>query len=142
HLCIEKVIFREMFMLAFAGTANILAHTLYGIKHAVTATLHIVMGHIQPVDVCTFSTPSKLLRFGFSAMFGFGARTLALAEKHRWMPSNQRKDFAFIKTLADLKPEELKQSGKIPKLQKYVSLKIKLYKFLILFKFDHQAKQS
>ncbi|XP_069637694.1 ceramide kinase-like protein isoform X2 [Haliaeetus albicilla] len=93
-----------------AGTANILAHTLYGIKHAVTATLHIVMGHIQPVDVCTFSTPSKLLRFGFSAMFGFGARTLALAEKHRWMPSNQRKDFAFIKTLADLKPEECELS--------------------------------
>ncbi|NXW04534.1 CERKL protein, partial [Fregetta grallaria] len=93
-----------------AGTTNILAHTLYGIKHAVTATLHIVMGHIQPVDVCTFSTPSKLLRFGFSAMFGFGARTLALAEKHRWMPSNQRKDFAFIKTLADLKPEECELS--------------------------------
>uniref|UniRef100_A0A663LR82 Ceramide kinase like n=1 Tax=Athene cunicularia TaxID=194338 RepID=A0A663LR82_ATHCN len=93
-----------------AGTTNILAYTLYGIKHAVTATLHIIMGHIQPVDVCTFSTPSKLLRFGFSAMFGFGARTLALAEKHRWMPSNQRKDFAFIKTLADLKPEECELS--------------------------------
>ncbi|KFV05629.1 Ceramide kinase-like, partial [Pterocles gutturalis] len=93
-----------------AGTTNILAHTLHGIKHAVTATLHIVMGHIQPVDVCTFSTPSKLLRFGFSAMFGFGARTLALAEKHRWMPSNQRKDFAFIKTLTDLKPEECELS--------------------------------
>uniref|UniRef100_A0A8C3Q2Q0 Ceramide kinase like n=1 Tax=Chrysolophus pictus TaxID=9089 RepID=A0A8C3Q2Q0_CHRPC len=89
-----------------AGTTNILAYTLYGIKHAVTATLHIVMGHIQPVDACTFSTPSRLLRFGFSAMFGFGARTLALAEKHRWMPSNQRKDFAFIKTLADLKTEK------------------------------------
>ncbi|XP_064017829.1 ceramide kinase-like protein isoform X4 [Pogoniulus pusillus] len=27
-----------------AGTTNILAHTLYGVKHAVTATLHIVMG--------------------------------------------------------------------------------------------------
>ncbi|KFO88962.1 Ceramide kinase-like, partial [Buceros rhinoceros silvestris] len=93
-----------------AGTTNILAHTLYGIKHVVTAALHIVMGHIQPVDVCTFSTPSKLLRFGFSAMFGFGARTLALAEKHRWMPSNQRKDFAFIKTLADLKPEDCELS--------------------------------
>ncbi|XP_054236942.1 ceramide kinase-like protein [Indicator indicator] len=93
-----------------AGTTNILAHTLCGIKHAVTATLHIVLGHIQPVDVCTFSTPSKLLRFGFSAMFGFGARTLALAEKHRWMPANQRKDFAFIKTLADLKPEECELS--------------------------------
>nr|XP_025966104.1 ceramide kinase-like protein isoform X1 [Dromaius novaehollandiae] len=93
-----------------AGTTNILAHTLYGIKHPVTATLHIIMGHVQPLDVCTFSTPSKLLRFGFSAMFGFGARTLALAEKHRWMPSNQRKDFAFIKTLANLRPEECELS--------------------------------
>ncbi|XP_067155081.1 ceramide kinase-like protein, partial [Apteryx mantelli] len=93
-----------------AGTTNILAHTLYGIKHPVTAALHIVMGHVQPVDVCTFSTPSKLLRFGFSAMFGFGARTLALAEKHRWMPPNQRKDFAFIKTLANLRPEECELS--------------------------------
>ncbi|KGL77978.1 Ceramide kinase-like, partial [Tinamus guttatus] len=93
-----------------AGTTNILAHTLYGIKHPVTATLHIIMGHVQPVDVCTFSTPSRLLRFGFSAMFGFGARTLALAEKHRWMPSNRRKDFAFIKTLANLRPEECELS--------------------------------
>ncbi|KAJ7408032.1 Ceramide kinase-like protein [Willisornis vidua] len=93
-----------------AGTTNILAHTLYGVKHVVTATLHIIMGHIQAVDVCTFSTPSKLLRFGFSAMFGFGARTLALAEKHRWMPSSQRKDFAFIKTLADLRAEECELS--------------------------------
>uniref|UniRef100_A0A8B9S5B4 Ceramide kinase C-terminal domain-containing protein n=1 Tax=Apteryx owenii TaxID=8824 RepID=A0A8B9S5B4_APTOW len=43
-------------------------------------------------------------------MFGFGARTLALAEKHRWMPPNQRKDFAFIKTLANLRPEECELS--------------------------------
>uniref|UniRef100_A0A8C8RA97 Ceramide kinase C-terminal domain-containing protein n=1 Tax=Pelusios castaneus TaxID=367368 RepID=A0A8C8RA97_9SAUR len=43
-------------------------------------------------------------------MFGFGARTLALAEKHRWMPSNQRRDFAVIKTLASLKPEECELS--------------------------------
>ncbi|XP_073162163.1 ceramide kinase-like protein isoform X2 [Lepidochelys kempii] len=70
----------------------------------------IPAGHIQPVDICTFSSPSKLLRFGFSAMFGFGARTLALAEKHRWMPSNQRRDFAVIKTLASLKPEECELS--------------------------------
>nr|XP_008176526.1 ceramide kinase-like protein isoform X1 [Chrysemys picta bellii] len=93
-----------------AGSTNVLAHTLHGINHAVTATLHIIMGHIQPVDICTFSSPSKLLRFGFSAMFGFGARTLALAEKHRWMPSNQRRDFAVIKTLASLKPEECELS--------------------------------
>ncbi|KAF5910667.1 hypothetical protein HPG69_004756 [Diceros bicornis minor] len=62
--------------------------------------------HVQPVDVCTFSTSGKLLRFGFSAMFGFGGRTLALAEKHRWMSPNQRRDFAVIKALAKLKPED------------------------------------
>uniref|UniRef100_K7F246 Ceramide kinase like n=1 Tax=Pelodiscus sinensis TaxID=13735 RepID=K7F246_PELSI len=93
-----------------AGSTNVLAYTLHGIKHVVTATLHIIMGHIQPVDICTFSSPSKFLRFGFSAMFGFGARTLALAEKHRWMPSNQRRDFAVIRTLASLKPEECELS--------------------------------
>ncbi|XP_015417305.1 PREDICTED: ceramide kinase-like protein [Myotis davidii] len=66
----------------------------------------IIQGHIQPVDVCTFSTTGKLLRFGFSAMFGFGGRTLALAEKHRWMSPTQRRDFAVIKALAKLKPED------------------------------------
>uniref|UniRef100_A0A7M4F4J7 Ceramide kinase like n=1 Tax=Crocodylus porosus TaxID=8502 RepID=A0A7M4F4J7_CROPO len=92
------------------GSTNVLAYTLHGVKHTVTATLHVIMGHIQPVDICTFSSPSKLLRFGFSAMFGFGARTLALAEKHRWIPPNQRKDFAVIRSLASLKPEECELS--------------------------------
>ncbi|XP_041578866.1 ceramide kinase-like protein isoform X2 [Vulpes lagopus] len=89
-----------------AGSTNVLAHSLHGIPHVVTATLHIIMGHVQPVDVCTFSTTGKLLRFGFSAMFGFGGRTLALAEKHRWMSPNQRRDFAVMKALAKLKPED------------------------------------
>uniref|UniRef100_A0A8C5W549 CERK like autophagy regulator n=1 Tax=Microcebus murinus TaxID=30608 RepID=A0A8C5W549_MICMU len=89
-----------------AGSTNVLAHSLHGISHVVTATLHIIMGHIQLVDVCTFSTTNKLLRFGFSAMFGFGGRTLALAEKYRWMSPNRRKDFAVMKTLAKLKPED------------------------------------
>ncbi|XP_047578290.1 ceramide kinase-like protein isoform X2 [Lutra lutra] len=89
-----------------AGSTNVLAHSLHGIPHVVTATLHIIMGHIQPVDVCTFSTTGKLLRFGFSAMFGFGGRALALAEKNRWMSPNQRRDFAVMKALAKLKPED------------------------------------
>nr|XP_010601093.1 ceramide kinase-like protein isoform X2 [Loxodonta africana] len=88
------------------SSTNVLAHSLHGVPHVVTATLHIIMGHIQPVDVCTFSTMGKLLRFGFSAMFGFGGRTLALAEKCRWMSPNQRRDFAIIKALAKLKPED------------------------------------
>ncbi|XP_025768427.1 ceramide kinase-like protein isoform X3 [Puma concolor] len=96
----------KQFKKILAGSTNVLAHSLHGIPHVVTATLHIIMGHIQPVDVCTFSTTGKFLRFGFSAMFGFGGRTLALAEKHRWMSPNQRRDFAIIKALAKLQPED------------------------------------
>ncbi|XP_056841365.1 ceramide kinase-like protein isoform X2 [Rattus norvegicus] len=93
-----------------AGSTNVLAHSLFGIPHVVTATMHIILGHIQSVDVCTFSSAGKLLRFGFSAMFGFGGRTLALAEKYRWMSPSQRRDFAVIKALAKLKPEDCKIS--------------------------------
>ncbi|XP_015261565.1 PREDICTED: ceramide kinase-like protein [Gekko japonicus] len=93
-----------------AGSTNILAHTLNGVQHITTAALNIILGHLQPVDICSFSSPTKLLRFGFSAMFGFGSRTLAFAEKHRWMPSDQRKNFAVIKTLASLKPEDCELS--------------------------------
>uniref|UniRef100_A0A452G5J0 CERK like autophagy regulator n=1 Tax=Capra hircus TaxID=9925 RepID=A0A452G5J0_CAPHI len=84
-------------------STNVLAHSLHGVSHVITATLHIIMGHIQPVDVCTFSTMGKFLRFGFSAMFGFGGRALAVAENHRWMSPNQRMDFAIMKALAKLK---------------------------------------
>ncbi|XP_055145885.1 ceramide kinase-like protein isoform X4 [Symphalangus syndactylus] len=87
-------------------STNVLAHSLHGVPHVITATLHIIMGHVQLVDVCTFSTAGKLLRFGFSAMFGFGGRTLALAEKYRWMSPNQRRDFAVVKVLANLKAED------------------------------------
>ncbi|XP_025261252.1 ceramide kinase-like protein isoform X3 [Theropithecus gelada] len=97
--------FRQ-FKKILAGSTNVLAHSLHGVPHVITATLHIIMGHVQLVDVCTFSTAGKLLRFGFSAMFGFGGRTLALAEKHRWMSPNQRRDFAVVKALAKLKAED------------------------------------
>uniref|UniRef100_A0ABM5EV75 Ceramide kinase-like protein n=1 Tax=Pogona vitticeps TaxID=103695 RepID=A0ABM5EV75_9SAUR len=93
-----------------AGSTNALAHTLNGIQHTLTAILHIILGHLQSVDMCTFRTPSKVLRFGFSSVFGFGSRTLAFAEKHRWLPPNQRKDFAVVKTLANLKPEDCELS--------------------------------
>ena len=55
------------------------------------------------MDACSFSSLGRLLRFGFSAMFGFGGRTLAYAERHRWMPPSQRREMALIKTLANLK---------------------------------------
>ncbi|XP_028848032.1 ceramide kinase-like protein isoform X2 [Denticeps clupeoides] len=93
-----------------AGSTNVVACSVHGIRHAASAALHIILGHHQPVDVCTFSSLGRLLRFGFSAMFGFGGRTLALAEKHRWMPPSQRRDFALIRMLANLKPEDCELS--------------------------------
>ncbi|XP_061091257.1 ceramide kinase-like protein isoform X2 [Conger conger] len=70
----------------------------------------IPAGNHQAVDVCSFSSQGHLLRFGFSAMFGFGGRTLALAERHRWMPPTQRREFALVRTLAKLKPEDCEVS--------------------------------
>ncbi|KAK1788679.1 hypothetical protein P4O66_002498 [Electrophorus voltai] len=66
----------------------------------------IPAGHRQAVDVCSISCEGRQLRFAFSAMFGFGGRTLALAGTHRWMPPSQRRDFALVKTLASLNAEE------------------------------------
>ncbi|XP_021040868.1 ceramide kinase-like protein isoform X1 [Mus caroli] len=109
--CIPTLVGAELPLgLIPAGSTNALAHSLFGTPHVVTATMHIILGHIRSVDVCTFSSAGKLLRFGFSAMFGFGGRTLALAEKYRWMCPSQRRDFAVIKALAKLKPEDCKIS--------------------------------
>ncbi|KAM9485356.1 ceramide kinase-like protein isoform 2-T2 [Salvelinus alpinus] len=92
------------------SSTDVVACSVHGIRHPVTAAMHIIMGHHQEVDVCSFSCLGRLLRFGFSAMFGFGGRTLALAERHRWMPPGQRREFAVIKTLANLKPEDCELS--------------------------------
>ncbi|XP_016326095.1 ceramide kinase-like protein [Sinocyclocheilus anshuiensis] len=92
------------------SSTNVVACSVHGIRRAMTAALHIIIGHHQPVDVCSFSSMGHLLRFGFSAMFGFGGRTLALAERHRWMPPSQCHEFALIKTMANLKPEDCELS--------------------------------
>uniref|UniRef100_A0A3Q0T1B7 Ceramide kinase C-terminal domain-containing protein n=1 Tax=Amphilophus citrinellus TaxID=61819 RepID=A0A3Q0T1B7_AMPCI len=43
-------------------------------------------------------------------MFGFGGRSLARAEKKRWMPSSRRREYALVKTLARLRPEDCQLS--------------------------------
>uniref|UniRef100_A0A8C4X8G5 Ceramide kinase C-terminal domain-containing protein n=1 Tax=Erpetoichthys calabaricus TaxID=27687 RepID=A0A8C4X8G5_ERPCA len=43
-------------------------------------------------------------------MFGFGGRTLALAEKLHWMPPVQSREFALMKSLANLRPEDCELS--------------------------------
>ncbi|XP_059198991.1 ceramide kinase-like protein [Centropristis striata] len=93
-----------------AGSTDVVSCSVHGVRDPVTAALHIVLGHLQQVDMCSFSSLGQLVCFGFSAMFGFGGRSLARAEKKRWMPSSRRREYAVVKTLARLRPEECQLS--------------------------------
>ncbi|XP_060784564.1 ceramide kinase-like protein [Neoarius graeffei] len=93
-----------------AGSANVVACSVHGVKHPVTAALHIVLGHRQPVDVCSMSSMGGLLRFGFCAMVGFGGQEQAVAEKLNWIPPTKRHELALITALAQLRPEDFELS--------------------------------
>uniref|UniRef100_A0A3P9D2E4 Ceramide kinase-like n=1 Tax=Maylandia zebra TaxID=106582 RepID=A0A3P9D2E4_9CICH len=93
-----------------AGSTDVVSCSVHGVRDPVTAALHIVLGHLQQVDMCSFSSHGQLVCFGFSAMFGFGGRSLARAEKTRWMPSSRRREYALVKTLARLRPEDCQLS--------------------------------
>ncbi|XP_030199605.1 ceramide kinase-like protein isoform X9 [Gadus morhua] len=102
------------------SSTDIISCSVHGVRHPITAALHIILGHLQQVDMCSFSSLGRLLTFGFSAMFGFGGRSLALAERNRWMPPSQRRDYALAKTVASLRPEECHLSF-LPVNQKHKS---------------------
>ncbi|KAA8587903.1 hypothetical protein FQN60_001097, partial [Etheostoma spectabile] len=89
-----------------AGSTDVVSCSVHGVRDPVTAALHIVLGHLQQVDMCSFSSLGQLVCFGFSAMFGFGGRSLARAEKKRWMPSSRRREYALVKTLARLRDQD------------------------------------
>ncbi|XP_041663402.1 ceramide kinase-like protein [Cheilinus undulatus] len=93
-----------------AGSTDVVSCSVHGVRDPVTAALHIILGHKQEVDMCSFTSLDQLVRFGFSAMFGFGGRSLARAEKKRWMPSGRRREYALMKTLARLRPENCQLS--------------------------------
>ncbi|XP_078795814.1 ceramide kinase-like protein isoform X3 [Oryzias latipes] len=93
-----------------AGSTDVVSCSVHGVRDPVTAALHIILGHLQQVDMCSFSPVGQSVHFGFSAMFGFGGRSLARAEKKRWMASSRRREYALVKTLAKLRPEECELS--------------------------------
>nr|XP_029133179.1 ceramide kinase-like protein [Labrus bergylta] len=93
-----------------AGSTDVVSCSVHGVRDPVTAALHIILGHKQQVDMCSFTSLGQLVCFGFSAMFGFGGRSLARAEKKRWMPSGRRREYALVKTLARLRPEDCQLS--------------------------------
>ncbi|XP_077472933.1 ceramide kinase-like protein isoform X2 [Stigmatopora argus] len=93
-----------------AGSTDVISCSVHGVRDPVTAALHIVLGHVQRADMCSFRRAGRPPLFGFSAMWGFGGRVLARAEKKRWMPSAPRRDYALLKTLADLRAQDCQLS--------------------------------
>uniref|UniRef100_A0A3Q3XNF1 DAGKc domain-containing protein n=1 Tax=Mola mola TaxID=94237 RepID=A0A3Q3XNF1_MOLML len=91
--------------LILTGSTDVVSCSVHGVRDPVTAALHIVLGHLQEVDMCSFSSLGQLVRFGFSAMFGFGGQSLARAERKRWMPSSQRREYALVKTLKETRDQ-------------------------------------
>ncbi|XP_008326428.1 ceramide kinase-like protein [Cynoglossus semilaevis] len=96
--------------LIFTGSTDVVSCSVHGVRDPVTAALHVILGHQQQVDMCSFTSLGQLVRYGFSAMFGFGGQSLARAEKNRWMSSSRRREYAVVKTLARLKPEDCQLS--------------------------------
>ncbi|XP_054768014.2 uncharacterized protein LOC129275245 isoform X1 [Lytechinus pictus] len=85
------------------GLFNIVAHSTQGISSAVTAALHIILGHIQPVDVCSMFTEEGFLRFGFSIMYGFGSDCLRRAVKSQHVLKSKSAEYAMAKSLVKLR---------------------------------------
>ncbi|KAK6309890.1 hypothetical protein J4Q44_G00197710 [Coregonus suidteri] len=87
------------------------ACSVHGIRHPVTAAMHIIMGHHQEVDVCSFSSLGRLLRFGLLCRVWFWWADAGHGRKASldatWA---ERREFAVIKTLANLKPEDCELS--------------------------------
>uniref|UniRef100_A0A3P8V4W2 Ceramide kinase-like n=1 Tax=Cynoglossus semilaevis TaxID=244447 RepID=A0A3P8V4W2_CYNSE len=81
--------------LIFTGSTDVVSCSVHGVRDPVTAALHVILGHQQQVDMCSFTSLGQLVRYGFSAMFGFGGQSLARAEKNRWMSSSRRREYAM-----------------------------------------------
>ncbi|KAM9803560.1 ceramide kinase-like protein [Syngnathus typhle] len=93
-----------------AGSTDVISCSVHGVRDPVTAAMHIILGHVQRADMCSLRSAGQPPRFAFAAMFGFGARSLARAEKKRWMAPARRRHYALLKTLARLRAEDCQLS--------------------------------
>nr|XP_049584291.1 ceramide kinase-like protein isoform X2 [Syngnathus scovelli] len=93
-----------------AGSTDVVSCSVHGVRDPVTAAMHIILGHVQRADMCSLRSAGQPPRFAFAAMFGFGARSLARAEKKRWMAPARRRHYALLKSLARLRAEDCQLS--------------------------------
>ncbi|XP_072179549.1 ceramide kinase-like protein [Diadema setosum] len=92
------------------GLFNVVAHSSQGISDPITSLLHIILGHIQPLDVCSVHNEAGFLCFGFSAMYGFGSDCLRRMHKSQNVLKSRAVEFAMAKSLLKLRTYECEVS--------------------------------
>uniref|UniRef100_A0A2C9LK89 DAGKc domain-containing protein n=1 Tax=Biomphalaria glabrata TaxID=6526 RepID=A0A2C9LK89_BIOGL len=84
------------------GKTNDIAQSVMGVADAVTATLHIIHGNFQDVDICSVYTPERFHQWAFNCQYGFTGQVLTFMKKYKTLGS-KRIDAAVIKALTKSK---------------------------------------
>ncbi|XP_022086700.1 ceramide kinase-like protein isoform X2 [Acanthaster planci] len=82
------------------GLFNLVAHSSQGTSDPFTAAIHIILGHLHPLDVSAIFHNKEFIRFGFSMMYGFAGDCLRRAEQRAKGVINARGlDYAVAKSV-------------------------------------------
>ncbi|XP_020600434.1 ceramide kinase-like [Orbicella faveolata] len=69
-----------------AGSTDAIAFCTTGNNDPITSALHIILGDIQPLDVCCVKKKNEVLRYNVAmAAYGFFGDVMQDSEKLRWM---------------------------------------------------------
>ncbi|XP_031550608.1 ceramide kinase-like [Actinia tenebrosa] len=80
-----------------AGSTDAIAYCTNGINDPVTSALHIIIGDVHPLDVCSVKHKTEVQRYSVSmAAYGFFGDVLQDSEKLRWM-GPKRYDYSGFK---------------------------------------------
>ncbi|XP_077984638.1 ceramide kinase-like [Glandiceps talaboti] len=80
-----------------AGSTDVIVYTSMGINDPVTATLSVIVGDTQPLDVCSVHQGEELINYTVSFIgYGFFGDVLKDSESYRWM-GPARYDFSGVK---------------------------------------------
>ncbi|XP_030072275.1 ceramide kinase isoform X2 [Microcaecilia unicolor] len=81
-----------------AGSTDCICYATVGINDPVTSALHIIIGDLQHMDVCSVHHNNTFLKYSVSLLgYGFYGDVLKDSEKNRWMGPT-RYDFSGFKT--------------------------------------------
>lgn len=68
-----------------AGSTEVIIYSAQGVNDPVTSAIHIILGHVIPLDICSLWNDNRHIRFTFSLAYGFLGDVLKTSERNRWM---------------------------------------------------------